>query len=389
MQEQRKWQHNPQWNGKFSWVNTAFLVITPVLAVALIPWQIMQSGFSWVDFSLFVAMVWATGLSITAGYHRLLSHLSYEGSPVVKFIYLVFGAAALQNSALKWCSDHRYHHRFVDKEGDPYSIEKGFFYAHMGWIFYNDPAERSFDNAKDLLNDRLVAWQHRWYLAIAVIIGFGLPTLIGAAFGRPWEGLLWGGILRVVFVHHGTFLINSASHTFGTRPYSTKNSARDCWWLAIFTYGEGYHNFHHAFQNDYRNGLRWFHWDPTKWLIWSTAKLGLARNLVRTPDAHILKARLESSVDQFRRNWKSEMPDQLESMRAALDAKCAEFQLKLREFQAWKEAKAKENARWRKLQTRYWKRRLAAERRILESALEEYKAILAHTARYGAVPALA
>ncbi|RZA00275.1 MAG: acyl-CoA desaturase [Proteobacteria bacterium] len=389
MSDSRKWQHNPQWNGSFSLVNTLFLVLTPLLTVALIPLQLSLTGFSWADFALFIGMVYATGMGITAGYHRMLSHLSYESSPIVKFFFLIFGAAALQNSAYKWCSDHRYHHRFVDKDSDPYSISKGFFYAHMGWIFRNDPEERTYDNAKDLAADRLVMWQHKYYLAIAVVVGFGLPALIGALYGRAWEGLLWGGLFRAVFVHHGTFLINSASHTFGTRPYSTKNSARDCWWLAIFTYGEGYHNFHHAFQNDYRNGLRWFHWDPTKWLIWSLTKTGLSKNLVRTPEAHILKARLESSVDHFRRGWKDEMPAQLESMRASLDTKLAEFQLKLREFQAWKESKVAENARWRKMQTRYWKRRLYAERLALESAVEEFKALLAHTERYGAVPCLA
>jgi stearoyl-CoA desaturase (delta-9 desaturase) len=389
MADMSKWQHNPRWNGKFSWINTLFLVITPFLALALIPVQLYLSGFSFVDFTLFTLMSLATGLGITMGYHRLFSHLTYETAWPVRAGLLAFGAAALQNSAFKWCSDHRYHHRFVDKEGDPYSIQKGFFHAHMGWIFKEDPAERNFLNAKDLAEDPLVQFQHKFYLPISVLMGFGLPALIGSFFGRTWEALLWGGLIRVVFVHHGTFLINSASHTFGNRPYSTKNSARDCWWLAFFTNGEGYHNFHHAFQNDYRNGIRWFHWDPTKWLIFATYQLGLSKNLYRTPDAQILKARLECSTDDFRRSWKEEMPAHIEHMRESLDAKLAEFQLKLREFHAWKEERAKENARWRKVRARYWKQRLHAERRGLESALEEYKALLAHTQRHGSIPQLA
>lgn len=379
-----KWQHNPQWNGDFSWVNTAFLVITPLLALVLVPWQLWHGGFKLVDFVIFFVMMKLSGLSVTAGYHRLFSHQTYEASPVVKFFFLLFGAGAFQNSAFKWSSDHRYHHRFVDKEGDPYSIKKGFFHAHMGWVFYNDPTERSFDNAKDLSNDPLVAWQHKHYLLLSVLTGFVLPTLIGWCFGRPMAGFVWGGLFRVIYVHHGTFLINSLAHTTGPRPYSTKSSARDNWWLAFFTNGEGFHNFHHTFANDYRNGLKWFHWDPTKWLILSLESLGLSYDLQRTPDAHILKARLESSLEHFRNGWQQEMPSQLEAMREHLEHKLHEFQLKLKEFHAWKESRLEENARWRRVRARYWRRRLQAERRVLESAINEYRALLRMTQRHGA-----
>jgi stearoyl-CoA desaturase (delta-9 desaturase) len=384
-----KWQHNPRWNGKFSWVNTLFLVATPALTLILMPWQAWVHGFSVWDFAIFFFMMAASGLSITAGYHRLFSHQTYEASPLVKFLFLVFGAGAFQNSAFKWCSDHRYHHRFVDKEGDPYSISKGFFHAHMGWIFYTDPPERSFDNAKDLSADKLVAWQHRNYLWLSVLTGFLLPTFLGWLVGRPFAAFVWGGLFRVVFVHHGTFFINSLAHTFGTRPYSTKNSARDNWWLAFFTNGEGFHNFHHAFANDYRNGLRWYHWDPSKWLILSLSGLGLSQNLQRTPDAHILKAKMEASLDQFRHGWQQEMPHQLEAMRQALEAKLHEFQLKFKEFQAWKETRAQEGARWGKVRSRYWRKRLKAEAAALETAVNEYRALLHFTLNQGALPALA
>jgi stearoyl-CoA desaturase (delta-9 desaturase) len=384
-----KWQHNPRWNGKFSWVNTSFLIATPALTLMLMPWQIWAHGFSAWDFAIFFVMMCASGLSVTAGYHRLFSHQTYEASSLVKFFFLVFGAGAFQNSAFKWCSDHRYHHRFVDKEGDPYSINKGFFHAHMGWIFYTDPPERSFDNAKDLADDKLVAWQHRNYLWLSVLTGFVLPTFLGWLVDRPFAGFIWGGLFRVIFVHHGTFFINSLAHTFGTRPYSTKNSARDSWWLAFFTNGEGFHNFHHAFANDYRNGLRWYHWDPSKWLILSLNGLGLSHNLQRTPEAHILKAKMEASLDQFRHGWKQEMPQQLETMRQALDAKLHELQLKYKEFQAWKESCAKDSARWGKVRSRYWRKRLRAEAMALETAVNEYRELLHFTLNQGAVPALA
>ncbi len=378
-----KWQHSPKWNGKFSWTNAGFLIVTPLLAAILVPMQIWQTGLAWSDFGIFLFMVLATGFSITAGYHRLFAHQTYESSALVRFFYLVFGAAALQNSAFKWSSDHRYHHRFVDKEGDPYSIQKGFFHAHMGWVFQQDPNDRSFENASDLAADKLVDWQHRYYLPIAITAGLGLPTLLGWFFGRPYEGLLMGGLVRIVFVHHGTFLINSASHTFGTRPYSTKNSARDCWWLSLLTNGEGYHNFHHAFANDYRNGVRWYQWDPSKWFIWSLSKVGLSYDLRRTPDSHILKARLESAYEDFRRNWNKEVPSQLEHMRASIEEKLQEFQQKVREFHAWKESRALENARIRRVRARYWQRRLRHERKHLENSLHEYRALLQLTRRYG------
>jgi stearoyl-CoA desaturase (Delta-9 desaturase) len=382
----RKWQHNPVWNGDFSWLNTAFLVVTPLLVVTLVPWQIWVNGLVWWDLAIFFVMMLASGLSVTAGYHRLFSHQTFEASPLVKLFFLVFGAGAFQNSAFKWSSDHRYHHRFVDKESDPYNINKGFFYAHMGWIFYNDPKGRSYENAKDLADDPLVAWQHRHYLLLAVLSGFLLPTFLGWCVGRPFAGFLWGGLFRIVFVHHGTFFINSLAHTWGSRPYSNRNSARDNWWLAFFTNGEGFHNFHHAFANDYRNGLRWYHWDPTKWVIAGLAAFGLARNLQRTPDAHILKARMESSLEQFRRGWKSEMPDQLEKMRLQLEGKLQDFQHKFREFQSWKDGWAQENARGRRVRARYWRRRLLAERSALETAINEYLALLRMTQRYGALP---
>lgn len=382
MDRQTKWQHNPQWNGNFAWGNTLFLILVPLITVALIPIVLMKDGFHWFDLALFFVMMKISGLSITAGYHRLFSHQTYESGAFIKFLYLVFGAGAFQNSAYKWSSDHRYHHRFVDKEGDPYNINKGFFYAHMGWIFYQDPPGRSFENAKDLAEDKLVAWQHKYYLALSVLTGFVLPTLIGLAFGRPLAGFVWGGLFRVCYVHHGTFFINSLAHTYGDRPYNAKNSARDNWWLAFLTNGEGFHNFHHAFGNDFRNGLHWYHWDPTKWLILALNYMGLAHHLQRTPDAHILKARMEASLEQFKSRWQEPMPDQLEKMRLHLETKLQDFQVKFKEFQAWKDNRALENARLKRVRGRYWRRRLHAERAALETAINEYMALLRMVQRH-------
>jgi stearoyl-CoA desaturase (delta-9 desaturase) len=373
MEQKSKWQHQPRWNGDFSWVNTAFLLATPALALALLPVYLIQFGFAWSDFAIFSFMIFTTGFSITAGYHRLFAHQTYEAHPLVRLFFLIFGAGGFQNSAFKWGSDHRYHHRFVDKEGDPYNINRGFFYAHMGWIFKNDPAERSFANALDLEADPLVRWQHRNFMPLAVTIGFLLPTFLGWLVGRTFAGFFIGGLVRLLFLHHAVFLINSLAHVVGTRPYSTKVSARDSWWLAFLTNGEGFHNFHHAFANDYRNGVRWFHWDPTKWMIWSLHFLSLSKNLSRTPDAHILKAKLETSSEALVQDWRDEVPVQLEAMREAIELRLQEFQKKYREFQTWRDAMILEGKRSHRVRAKIWARRLRAERKVLEQSIREYR----------------
>lgn len=370
-----KFLHKPVWNGEFSWGNTAFLVITPLLTVGLLPYVLWRYGFSAWDFAIYSFMIFTTGIGLTVGYHRLFAHQAFETPAWVRGALLFFGAGCVENSALKWSSDHRFHHRFVDKDSDPYNINRGFFYAHMGWIFYGDPANRTLDNCPDLQRDRLVMLQHKYYLPLCAFVAFGIPTLLGLAVGRPFAGFFWGGLFRTVFLQHLTFLINSACHMFGNRPYSTKVTARDCWWLALLTNGEGYHNFHHAFGSDYRNGVRWYHWDPSKWFIGTLEALGLATNLTRTPDAVILRARMETSFEEFRAGWANrEMPEKLLHMRESLEAKIHEFQLKLREFQAWKESKAESRARFRRAQARLWKRKLRHERLALEAAVAEFKA---------------
>ncbi len=267
----------------FSWPNAAFLIGTPLAAALGLVYVVRTAGIAWVDLAIFLAMCLATAFSVTAGYHRLFAHCTYDGHWGVKLFFLIFGAAACENSALLWSSDHRNHHRYVDQPRDPYCIKKGFFWAHMGWIFYQDAPNRSLRNVRDLEKDPWLKWQHRNYWLLTIVAGFVLPTAVGALCGRPLAGFVWGGLVRVVLLHHATFLINSASHCFGTQPYSTQNSARDCGWLAFFTFGEAYHNFHHAYASDYRNGVRWYHWDPSKWLIFSLSRLGLTYHLKRVP----------------------------------------------------------------------------------------------------------
>lgn len=278
------------------WVNIAFLTLTPVIGIlgtALYTWQV---GFRpWMAI-LAVTMYLAVGISICAGYHRFFSHKSYECSPLVQVVYAIFGAMAAQNSILWWSSSHRVHHKHVDKDWDPYNIRRGFWWAHMVWVFYKNDEKETFENAPDLLRNRVVMWQHRWHKAIMVIGGFGLPLAIGAMFGDPIAGLLWGGFLRIVIIHQTTFFVNSLAHTLGKPAYNSEVSARDNWLVALLTLGEGYHSFHHRFPSDFRNGIHWFQWDPAKWFIRGLRWSGLASDLRHTPPPQVEHARVRAML---------------------------------------------------------------------------------------------
>jgi stearoyl-CoA desaturase (delta-9 desaturase) len=275
------------------WVNTLFLVLTPLATIALVVVYVKKDGFDPLMLIPAVMMYFISGLSITAGYHRLFSHKAYQANSFLKFIYLLFGAGAFQNSALKWCTDHRRHHAHCDDEKDPYNIREGFWWAHMGWVMVKEEEKYNGIYAKDLASDKLVWLQHKYYLPLCVLSGFIIPTIIGYFMGSALGGLAVVGVGRVVFVHHCTFFINSWAHMWGTQPYTDTNTAKDNFLLAVFSYGEGYHNFHHFFQNDYRNGVRWYQYDPTKWLILLSEKAGWAHSLKRTSEEEILKAKLE------------------------------------------------------------------------------------------------
>src|ERR1041385_7141102 len=278
---------------KKDWVNIAFLSLTPVIGVAGTALYTWRNGFHlWMPL-LTIGLYLCVGMSICAGYHRFFSHKSYDCSPFVQFLYAFFGAMAAENSILWWSSAHRVHHKHVDRDWDPYNIKRGFWWAHIVWIFYkNEEADHTFENAQDLKANAIVMWQHRWHKVILIVGGFGLPTLIGAAFGNPIAGLLWGGFLRIVVIHHTTFFVNSLAHALGTPKYNAEVSARDNWMVALLTLGEGYHSFHHRFPSDFRNGIRWYQWDPAKWFIGALRSVGLARDLVLTPEPQIERARL-------------------------------------------------------------------------------------------------
>lgn len=311
-----------------NWPAALMLLFTGSVAAFVLPWYLWiqdVSGAAWIAGAALLA---ANGLSITAGYHRLWAHRAYSANPLLKGFYAVFGGMALQNSILVWCASHRVHHRHVDDvERDPYSVRRGLWFSHVGWMLRDYPSGApDFARVPDLYEDKLVMFQHRHYLWFALGTNFGLPIGLGLLCGDLWGFVLVAGFLRLVLSHHFTFFINSLAHYWGRQPFTGHNTARDNDLLAFFTWGEGYHNYHHLFQWDYRNGVRWWQFDPTKWLIASCAALGLARDLKRVPDFRIQRARVARQFERAREALAaSRQHSRLAALQAQLEAEWQQF----------------------------------------------------------------
>lgn len=266
------------------WTVVLFLSIV-VGALLAIPTYAYFYDYSWLDWTLFGILYLASGLGITVGYHRLMSHRSFDCPNWVKGALLIAGAWALQNSAIKWTADHLRHHAQCDQEGDPYNAKLGFWHSHCGWLF----AERKYDDvqyASRVAQDPVAIWQHKYY-ALIVLGGLALTFAIGFMANGLVGGIgcfLLAGVGRTFAVLNSTFCINSICHIWGRQPHGTKDSSRDSWFVSLITFGEGYHNYHHMYPSDYRNGPKWYDFDPSKWLIYGLYLLGLASGL-RTASA--------------------------------------------------------------------------------------------------------
>lgn len=296
------------------WLNVIVFLSVALLALVATPIYGYYNGYGWSHAIWFFITFSFCNLSITAGYHRLWAHKAYEAHASLRWIYAIGGAFALQNSALHWSSDHRPHHKFVDdNHKDPYSAKMGFWYSHIGWMLrnYNHATYSDYRNCRDLQKDHIVMWQHKYYLALAVLTNIGIPLALGIIYNDIIGMLLIVGAVRLFLSHHSTFFINSLAHIWGTQPYTVKNTARDNGILAIFTFGEGYHNFHHIFEGDYRNGILWWQYDPTKWLIKSCHWLGLAKNLRVTPKLKIEKAKALVLLSKAKNNLQARPNQQL------------------------------------------------------------------------------
>jgi len=269
-------------NRPFDFPTTFLFSLVVVGTIIAVPTFAYFFGYSWLDWTMFFILYLVSGLGITVGYHRLMAHRSFKCSKWVKGGLLIAGGMALQNSALKWAPDHIRHHARCDKEEDPYNAMLGFWYSHCGWLFWKDPF-RDEKYATKLQQDPLVMWQHRHYLTI-VISGLALPLVVGFLYDGWLGGLscfLLAGLGRTFFVLNSTFFINSICHLWGAQPHGSSDSSRNSWVVSLLTFGEGYHNYHHMYQSDYRNGPKWYNFDPSKWLIWGLSKLGLAHDLRR------------------------------------------------------------------------------------------------------------
>ncbi len=278
---------------KIDWANLLFIALNSVAAVTLVPFFAVQTDQYWQTWLFGFLFAAATNLSITAGYHRHFSHKSYEASRILHYLYLFFGTSAFQGSVLQWCSDHRKHHTQEDTDKDPYSITKGFWHAHVGWLFVKN-SDRKIERVGDLAKQPLVKFQNEYYGWLATALGFFFPAAIASLWGDFWGGLLVAGCLRIFITQQTTFFVNSLSHYIGGKPYNLDISARDNILVAFLTHGEGYHNFHHAFQFDFRNGIQWYQWDPTKWFIQTMSLLGMARNLKTAPTFEIVRAKMQA-----------------------------------------------------------------------------------------------
>jgi stearoyl-CoA desaturase (delta-9 desaturase) len=304
---------------RWNLLNTLFLTGTLLGAAVLVPLHLIVNGFRWSEWIVAAVMVFAIGTAISAGYHRLFSHRAYKASRPVRLLWLILGAASFENSALKWSSDHRVHHLHVDDhEKDPYAIGKGFWYAHWTWVMEEKEAQLS--GVADLEKDPDVQWQHRHHFLIGAAVST-LPLWIGLALGDVLGFAIIAVLLRIVVTHHTTFFINSAAHVFGTRPYTEDNSARDNWVLAPLTYGEGFHNFHHMWQWDYRNGALWYQYDSTKWILNVMAWMGLVRDFRRVPASALKRARIAVEEQRLARRLAAAHPakDRLAAARVRLD----------------------------------------------------------------------
>ncbi len=347
-----------------SWLNTLFLLGTLVLALVLVPWKLATQGLRWSEVGMFLVMYTAIGLAITIGYHRLFSHRAFQAAWPVRLAVLLLGAAAFQNSAIAWCSDHRYHHRFVDDpERDPYPVRRGFWYAHWLWVMAG--GERPVEGVGDLLRDPLLRWQRRHHFWIGGVVA-ALPVVaVGLLTGNLVGQLVMGLLVRIVATHHSTFLVNSAAHWFGRQPYTDANSARDNALLAPFTFGEGYHNFHHMWQWDYRNGPRWYQWDPAKWLIAAGAWVGLTWGLRRVSATEMQRARVALEAKRLASRLAPALPEALE-VRTALVTAQARMDAALTALQACLDAWCSKKADWERkgqARTESW-RRVRAEWRV-------------------------
>jgi stearoyl-CoA desaturase (delta-9 desaturase) len=269
---------------------TGLVTGLPFIGLGVAGWQLWNSWLHWYDLVAFLVVYIPTGLGVTVGFHRLFTHRSFKTGPVTRGVLAALGSAAIEGPIVSWVADHRKHHAFSDEEGDPHSPHvdhgglRGLFHAHVGWLFVHDQRALKTRYAPDLLADPVVSFVNRTFV-VWVLAGFVLPFGIGFALGGTLVGgvtsLLWGGLIRMFVLHHVTYSINSLCHVFGRRDFETGDESRNLAWLALPSFGESWHNNHHAFPTSSVHGLKWWQIDTSSMVIRVLERLGLAWDVVR------------------------------------------------------------------------------------------------------------
>lgn len=316
---------------QINWVPAIFLIVYQSLLLTALPFYFIYYNLSLGVMISSIVLFTLCGFSITGGYHRLFSHRSYRTHPIVEAFVLFFGAMAVQSSAFRWSYDHRLHHAHVDTDEDPYSIKKGFWYAHFLWML-EKPSEIDTKVVSDLAKNKMVQLQHKYIKLLMIGTNVLAFFLVGWMFNDYMGAFLIAVWLRMFVLHHFTWFINSLAHTWGDKPFSQEQSAVNNYVISLVTFGEGYHNYHHTFANDYRNGVRWYHFDPTKWIIWTLNKCGLAYDL-KCMHADVIKKRIVLEhknllIEQLHSYWNAtteEMEKQVNELSERLVAQISNF----------------------------------------------------------------
>lgn len=325
------------------WGIAGFLISYQFLLLLSLPFYFYFAAPSLTLVGISIALLFIVGMSVTGGYHRYFSHRTFKAHPVVESVLLFFGAMAMQSSALRWAHDHRLHHAHVDTDQDPYSINKGFWYAHFMWMLEKaDPIDPKL--VSDLRQNPRVVFQHRFIIHLM----FGTNALVWLFVGwllNDYLGAFFIAVaLRIFVLHHFTWFINSLAHTWGDKPFCQEQTAVNNLILSFLTFGEGYHNYHHVFAKDYRNGVRWYHFDPTKWMIWILSKLGLVKDLRRVDKLTIKKrmvlerkALLLEKIGKLPYVRQEQLAEQIESISNKMIEKLMSFSNLCRELRNFKQ----------------------------------------------------
>jgi stearoyl-CoA desaturase (delta-9 desaturase) len=264
----------------WDWTTIVYMGILHLLAML----AFLPGNFSWQAVGLALVLHWITGgLGITLGFHRLLTHRSFETPKWLEYFFALCGTLACQGGVVKWVGLHRIHHKHSDTSSDPHDSNAGFWWSHMDWMLHDIPADRDIPRYTQDLDDPVYRFLNNAFIPLQIILGLLLYWWGG------WSFVIWGVFARLVIVFHCTWFVNSATHMFGYRTFDSNDASRNCWWVALVTYGEGWHNNHHAYQYSARHGLKWWEID----LTWMTIRLlqivGLAKNVKLVPEVALAK----------------------------------------------------------------------------------------------------